>query len=291
MTFPYKPKRELVKTLLDAQPGGEKILKEYRQTWEVKDPLRWKLVNMVVAAMIELYGTAPPTDVRTRYALGVVTLFPCLKDPYAEKGYEHFYDSKSNEGYIAWKLKNMQRELSRRRSSSTSRVPSSKRGPQFVRSVTAEPQLEGDQCREAISLLRHTTDERQSFLKMEPTFQYRQAPIHDSEKCETLLSMFPRFLDTKGPVLQDFQMMFGEEISSKLMEKWGTCLRQKVIKEANNLTGSAMLESLFQSAQENPEDKEASSESAWDSDVAALLLLVYLLPPPPSGKKSLLEKL
>ena len=26
-------------------------------------------------------------DVRTRYALGIVTMFPCLKDPYSEKGY------------------------------------------------------------------------------------------------------------------------------------------------------------------------------------------------------------
>ncbi|MEQ2314195.1 hypothetical protein AMECASPLE_009705 [Ameca splendens] len=203
---------------------------------------------------------------------------------------EHFFDSKSNEGYIAWKLKNMQRELSsgsssRSSSSPSSREPSSKRGPQFARSVTAEHQLEGDQCREAISLLRHTTDERQILLKIEQTFQYRQALIHDSQKCDTLLSVFPRFLDTKGLVLRDFQMMFGEEISSKLMEKWGTSLKQKVIKEANNLTRTPMLESLLQSAEENPEDNEESSESAWDSDMAALLLLVYLLPPPPSGKK------
>ena len=47
---------KLVKTLLDAKPGGDKILKEYLQTGEVKDPLRRKLVNMVVAAMIEQFG-------------------------------------------------------------------------------------------------------------------------------------------------------------------------------------------------------------------------------------------
>jgi len=96
----------------------------------------------------------------------------------------------------------MQRELSSGswRRSSTSTDPLSKRGPQFARSVTAEHQLEGDQCREAISLLRHTTDEKQIFLKMKQTFQHRQALIHDSEKCETLLSVFPRFLDTKGLV-------------------------------------------------------------------------------------------
>lgn len=54
-------------------------------------------------------------------------------------------------------------------------------------------------------------------------------------------------------------MLFGEEISSKLMEQWGTSLRQKVIKEANNLTRTQMLESLLQSAEENPEEDEESS--------------------------------
>ncbi|MEQ2236487.1 hypothetical protein ILYODFUR_013339 [Ilyodon furcidens] len=91
---------------------------------------------------------------------------------------------------------------------------------------------------------------------MQQTFQYRKALIHDSEKCDSLLSVFPRFLDTKR---LDYQMMFGEEISSKLMEKWGTTLKQKVIKEANKLSRTSMLDSLLQSAEENPEDNEESS--------------------------------
>nr|XP_054606082.1 uncharacterized protein LOC129166771 [Nothobranchius furzeri] len=115
-------------------------------------------------------------------------------------------------------------------------------------------------------------------------------------------------------------MMFGEEVSPKLMEKWGTSLKVKVIKEANNLTKTPVLESLIQSAVESPEGNDESSlhlndlfpttttihfgmqkeeitiflfqniktylaEMSWDSDMAALLLLVYLLPPPPGGKK------
>ncbi|MEQ2221072.1 hypothetical protein ILYODFUR_011944 [Ilyodon furcidens] len=95
-------------------------------------------------------------DVRTCYALGIVTLFSCLKDPYSEKGYGHFFDSKSNEGYIAWKLKNMQCELcsgsSRRSSSSTttsSREPSSKRGPQFARSSAEENPEDNEESSES----------------------------------------------------------------------------------------------------------------------------------------------
>lgn len=51
-------------------------------------------------------------------------------------------------------------------------------------------------------------------------------------------------------------MMFGEETASKLLEKWGTSLKQKVIKEAKNLTKTPTLDSLIQSAEENHDENE-----------------------------------
>jgi len=62
------------------------------------------------------------------------------------------------------------------------------------REVTKVQQLEGELCREAISLLE------QIFMKMRETFQHRQKLIHDPEQCSTVLTVFPRFLDTKGLV-------------------------------------------------------------------------------------------
>ncbi|XP_041839021.1 uncharacterized protein LOC121655533 isoform X1 [Melanotaenia boesemani] len=279
--------KELIRTVLETKAGGEKILKEYSKTREITDQVRRKLVNIVVADMVEKYGNAPPMDIRTRYAMGIVGLFPSLKDPFSQKGYEHFFDASSNEGYIAWKLKNMQREFSlgRRSSSSSSSSTTSRetkeRGPEFEREVTTAHQLDGDQCREAISLLKHSTDVEQTFMKMRQTFQYRQKLIHNPEKSSTVFTVFPRFLNTKGLVLQDFQMLFGEETSSKLLEKWGTFLKTKIIKEARNLTKTPTLDSLIHAAEENPDEDVPS----WDSDMASLLLLVYLLPPPPGGKK------
>lgn len=45
------------------------------------------------------------------------------------------------------------------------------------------------------------------------------------------------------------------------MEKWGAFLKQKVIKEARNLTRTAMLNSLLGAAEENPvEDEELPGE-------------------------------
>ncbi|XP_039649874.1 uncharacterized protein LOC120555261 [Perca fluviatilis] len=276
--------KELVKRVLEQKPGGEKILKEYAMRGEMKDRTRRDLVNIIVADMVEKYGRAPPKDKRTQYALGIVTLFPSLKDPYSKKGYEHFFDADSNEGYIAWKLKNTQRDLGsssgfRRKSSHT--LDSS--GPELEREVSKEHQLEGDQCCEAISLLKHSTDKEQIFMKMRATFNHRQKLVHDPERCSTVLAVFPRFLDTKGLVLQDFELLFGAETSSKLLEKWGTLLKAKVIEQANNFSKTPFLDYLIQSAEENPDEDE--EVPGWDSDMASLLLLVYLLPPPPSGKK------
>ncbi|KAM8741273.1 uncharacterized protein AB9X84_018711 isoform 2-T2 [Acanthopagrus schlegelii] len=111
-------------------------------------------------------------------------------------------------------------------------------------------------------------------MKMRATLQYRQRLIHDPERCSTVLTVFPRFLDTEGLVLQDFDLLFGAETTSKLLEKWGTTLKAKVIEQAKTLSKTPMLNYLIQSAEENP---------GWDGDMAAILLLVYLLPP--SGKK------
>ncbi|TDH00970.1 hypothetical protein EPR50_G00175400 [Perca flavescens] len=173
---------------------------------------------------------------------------------------EHFFDADSNEGYIAWKLKNTQRDLSsgsssgfRRKSSHT--LDSS--GPELEREVSKEHQVEGDQCYEAISLLKHSTDKEQIFMKMRAAFNHRQKLVHDLERCRTALAVFPRFLDTKG--------------------------QAKVIEQAKNLSKMPLLDYLIQSVEENPDDDE--EVPGWDSDMASLLLLVYLLPPPPSGKK------
>lgn len=41
--------------------------------------------------IIYSHRSAPPKDKRTQYALGIVTLFPALKDPYSKKGYVSIY--------------------------------------------------------------------------------------------------------------------------------------------------------------------------------------------------------
>ena len=50
------PVVKLVKRVLQQEPGGEKILKEYAMRGEIKDRTCHDLINIIVADMVEKYG-------------------------------------------------------------------------------------------------------------------------------------------------------------------------------------------------------------------------------------------
>ncbi|XP_062859141.1 uncharacterized protein LOC134321355 [Trichomycterus rosablanca] len=96
--------RPMVEVVLKANPKGEEIFMEYDKTKTLTDA-KWKqMVNILVADMIETHGRIPPSSAQTNYALGIVTLFPYLQDPYSDNGYEHYYDPVGNTGYLAWRI-------------------------------------------------------------------------------------------------------------------------------------------------------------------------------------------
>ncbi|XP_023815113.1 uncharacterized protein LOC111948039 isoform X1 [Oryzias latipes] len=277
--------KKLIEAVLGASSGGEEVLEEYHASQTLKDSTRRKLVNIIVAHMIDKHGHLPTKAVREEYALGIVTLFPSLKDPYSEKGYEHFYDAASSTGYISWRLKTIQRKIRRESTTSNSLTGLCQGGggPKFQRSVVVEEQqLDGDACQEAMSLLNYATDTTQIFRKMRETFQHRQKLINDSDKTLDILSIFPRFLDTKGLVNQDFILLFNDEVSNRLLQKWDPIFRCNVIKEAKQLTSTPELRQLLHSAESPQGSHEAMT---YDAEMASLLLLLYLLPPPPGGPK------
>ncbi|KAG5267419.1 hypothetical protein AALO_G00221540 [Alosa alosa] len=79
------------------------------------------MVNIIVAHMREKEGRFVSKTTKEFHALGIVSLFPSLKDPYSKKGYEHFYDIQSNKGFLEWRVKTVQRQ-SRTTSTSHNRV-------------------------------------------------------------------------------------------------------------------------------------------------------------------------
>ncbi|XP_056591517.1 uncharacterized protein LOC130410713 [Triplophysa dalaica] len=54
---------------------------------KLTDSTRRHLVNIVVAHITDIQNHVPSKESKTRCALGIVTLFPSLKDPYSRTGY------------------------------------------------------------------------------------------------------------------------------------------------------------------------------------------------------------
>ncbi|XP_070401954.1 uncharacterized protein [Nothobranchius furzeri] len=273
--------KEMVENALHVKPGGEDVLEEYKSEKSLQHRTRRQLVNILASHMTEMHGRIPSRKQKEKYALGIITLFPSLKDPFSPKGYEHFYDGEKGTGYLAWRLKTMSRSRYKR----PEKVATSPhvQGPNRKRTATTVPQqLDGDACREAVSFLLHCNDETVVFQKMKMTFQHRQDLVHDPQTSADVFKTFPRFLDVKGLVNQDFQLLLGAETSSKMLEKWDTTFKPKVIDEARNLTQSAEVRQLLKAA----ENLSTDDDSNWDSDMASLLLLLHLLPPTAGRKRT-----
>ncbi|KAI4872230.1 hypothetical protein NFI96_009481 [Prochilodus magdalenae] len=144
--------RQMVEAVLRANPKGEEVFMEYDKTKTLTDAKRKQMVNILVADMIETHGRIPPSSARTNYALGIVTLFPYLQDPYSKNGYEHYYDPGGNTGYLAWRIKTVQRNTSVGYRSYSK--PSHQDSPKSRReTLLSGEQLFGDDCREALSTI------------------------------------------------------------------------------------------------------------------------------------------
>ncbi|XP_030008222.1 uncharacterized protein LOC115431732 [Sphaeramia orbicularis] len=177
------------------------------------------MINILVADMTEKHGTAPPRNVREMYARGIVELSPYLMDPYSKNGYEHVYDGESGSGYLAWRLKTIQRRsaLSESRSSS----PQLTGGPAARGEAPISPEmtLSEEQCQQAMALMRYCTDEATIKQKMKMTFQHCRSMVLHAEKSSDVLTEFPCFKVVKGLIEQDFILQFGEDVAARFMER------------------------------------------------------------------------
>ncbi|KAJ3593510.1 hypothetical protein NHX12_005844, partial [Muraenolepis orangiensis] len=182
---------------------------------------------------------------------------------------EHFYDGEKGTGYLAWRLKTMSRKTNWRPVKEATATLA--QGPKRQRSAATMPQqFEGDACREAISFLVHSSDEAVVFQKMKMTFQHRQDLVHDLQRTTDIFKTFLRFLDVKGLVNQDFLLLFGAETSSKMLEKWDTAFKPKVIEEAKHLTPSTELRRLLKAAEKPGETDNDTTILATLRDIIGL---------------------
>ncbi|XP_055020242.1 uncharacterized protein LOC110172807 [Boleophthalmus pectinirostris] len=274
---------QTVQSALKSHPKGTSIFREYFKTKRLSDRTRRLMVNILVTAMIDSYGKQPPRCIRTAFARGIVALFPNLQDPFSRNGFEHFYDPISSTGYLAWRLKTVQRKSSDYRPRlKKSRPVQLQCSPTTLRlPLVSEDQLHGEECAQALSLLSQSVDKSVVREKMRATFKYRQNLVHNREDVSSVFDVFPRFLDTPGLIEQDFSLLFGDEISEKFISKWPLHFKPKVISECQKIPNLYTCE-LLSSLESSPE-----SEQCWDSDVTSLLLLLHLLPPTPRGPQKM----
>ncbi|XP_054483514.1 uncharacterized protein LOC129116845 [Anoplopoma fimbria] len=79
--------KEMVENALLRKPGGEDVLEEYKSENTLTHSTRRHLVNILTSHMTEMHGRIVPRQQKEKYALGIITLFPSLKDPFSPKGY------------------------------------------------------------------------------------------------------------------------------------------------------------------------------------------------------------
>ncbi|KAF6725020.1 Sortilin [Oryzias melastigma] len=83
-----------------------------------------------------------------------------------------------------------------------------------------------------------------------------------------IVTLFPSLKDPyskKGYVNQDFILLFDDEVSTRLLQRWDPIFRCNVIKEAKQLTSTPELRQLLHSAESQQESDEATkrSSSGW----------------------------
>ncbi|KAJ4946742.1 hypothetical protein JOQ06_008788 [Pogonophryne albipinna] len=139
--------KEMVESALLKKPGGDDVLEEYKSDNPLKHSTRRQLVNILTSHMTEMHGRIPSRKQKEKYALGIISLFPSLKDPFSRKGYEHFYDGEKNTGYLSWRLRTMSRKnlTTRSQQAVPATVPQAQ-GPNRPRSAPTVPrQLDEDE--------------------------------------------------------------------------------------------------------------------------------------------------
>nr|XP_033941671.1 uncharacterized protein LOC117448467 [Pseudochaenichthys georgianus] len=77
----------MVESALLKKPGGDDVLEEYKSENSLKHSTRRQLVNILVFVLSLLQRKIPSRKKKEKYALGIISLFPSLKDPFSRKGY------------------------------------------------------------------------------------------------------------------------------------------------------------------------------------------------------------
>ncbi|XP_046731622.1 uncharacterized protein LOC124402555 isoform X2 [Silurus meridionalis] len=183
--------KKMIEDILKTSPGGEKIASEYARTKSLSDSRRRDMVKILVAHLTNEHGIRPLQHLREQYAKGIISLFPNLADPRSKLGYEHYYNAEDGSGFLAWRIKTLQKEASEGRKKRQWQPQTG--GPSAERYPHKGDSLLNDElhCQKAFALMKHTADEAVVKEKMRLTLAYRQKLLHDPKESTDILSIFP----------------------------------------------------------------------------------------------------
>ncbi|KAK0071684.1 hypothetical protein PV326_000968, partial [Microctonus aethiopoides] len=190
-----------LKNYLENIESGREILNDYVTNKVMSDKSRRKLVTLVVEHLLEykkIVGRQIHSSEKCKYAEIIIELFPNLKNPFSECGYDHFYNPKTGTGYIASKLSNLARRSTKKVSPHIDNRNNSL--------VPVETVDESDIIRDAINFLKHAVPTQlvEIIKKTKETFKIRRFMyMHDR-----FFDEFPRFKDTPQLIDVEFQLLF-----------------------------------------------------------------------------------
>ncbi|KAI9531995.1 hypothetical protein NQZ68_036357 [Dissostichus eleginoides] len=180
---------KMIEDILKNKPGGERIMNEYARTKSLTDARRRDMVKMLVAQMTSDHGTSPSRRVKEEYAKGITSLFPNLADPRSKFGFEHYYNAEDGSGYLAWRLKFVQKGASEGQKKtlrqSLTGGPKADRGPFTEANCLTTESL----CCEAIALIEQDFNlmfgdvTSAKFLEKWPTVYKKK--VLDQSRCLT----------------------------------------------------------------------------------------------------------
>ncbi|XP_041453206.1 uncharacterized protein LOC121406253 [Lytechinus variegatus] len=273
LTSSMEDSATLIERILQATPAGEAVLSEYKAKNKFRDTTRKILVNLLVHHMMEMHGKTPSSEVKTKYARGVVNLFPSLKDPHTIGGHEAFYDEKRNMGFLVYRIKNLNRGTSR--TSKRSANEGATGGPLCKRATQVPDEDLHDKTTD-VNWLKHTpaADDpavmKQIKEKWKTTAALRRQMVDESKTAGKIIMEFPKFLKVPGLVEIDFGLLLPNN-TNKFLEQWPSMVKPivELAREAPAETTASLLKLMDGKLKEidsedSDEDQVMESEDELD---------------------------
>ncbi|KAG5875893.1 hypothetical protein JTB14_000242 [Gonioctena quinquepunctata] len=194
--------------------GGQYIIDQYNKNKMLTDRCRIQLVNIVANILFEKFGTAVPKSAKIEYAKKLVEAFPTYRNFESScGGYEIFFNPLTNGGYLANRLRTLNR-IHKVEGTSSKSVHQIKANHSPVRNETTIIPDDMDEKFKDLMTTPSTEKEKIKRLFLE-THSFRKYLTSKT----SIMEMFPRLRDTSGLVEQEFSLMF-PSCSSNFEERY-----------------------------------------------------------------------